>query len=79
MLFTSSRPGGLGKKDLWSAIRPRLDAAWATPINLGAPINAPEDDGAPALARDGRTLYFDSDRPGGQGGRDLYVATAPGR
>jgi hypothetical protein len=79
LLFTSSRPGSLGKKDLWSAIRPRLDADWATPINLGAPINAPEDDGAPALARDGRTLYFDSDRPGGQGGRDLYVATAPRR
>ena len=79
LLFTSSRSGSLGKKDLWSAIRPRLDTDWATPINPGAPINAPEDDGAPALARDGRTLYFDSDRPGGQGGRDLYVATAPRR
>jgi WD40-like Beta Propeller Repeat len=76
LLFTSSRPGSLGKKDLWSAIRVRLDADWATPVNLGAPINVPEDDGAPALARDGRTLYFDSDRSGGQGGRDLYVATA---
>ena len=61
------------------AVRPRLDAGWATPVNLGAPINVPEDDGAPALAKDGRTLYFDSDRPGGQGGRDLYVATASRR
>ena len=79
LLFTSSRPGSVGKKDLWSAIRPRLDADWNTAVNLGTPINVPEDDAAPALARDGRTLYFDSDRPGGQGGRDLYVATAPRR
>jgi hypothetical protein len=79
LLFTSSRPGGLGKKDLWSAIRPRLDADWAVPVNVGASINDPEDDGAPALARDGGSLYFDSDRLGGQGGRDLYVATAPRR
>ena len=31
--------------------------------------------GAPALSRDGTTLYFYSTRPGGSGGRDLYVAT----
>ena len=31
--------------------------------------------GAPALSWDGTTLYFYSTRPGGFGGRDLYVAT----
>ncbi|MEZ4757116.1 MAG: OmpA family protein [Flavobacteriales bacterium] len=28
--------------------------------------------GHPALSRDGRTLYFASDRPGGQGGMDIW-------
>ena len=28
---------------------------------------------APAFSRDGRSLYFASDRPGGKGGMDLYV------
>lgn len=27
---------------------------------------------APAFSRDGRSLYFASDRPGGHGGMDLY-------
>jgi hypothetical protein len=36
LLLTSSRPGSLGGKDLWSAIRPRLDPDWATPVNLRA-------------------------------------------
>ena len=33
----------------------------------------------PSPGKGRRTLYSDSDRPGGQGGRDLYVATAPRR
>lgn len=31
-------------------------------------------DGSPAFSRDGRTLYFCSDRPGGVGGSDIYRA-----
>lgn len=29
-------------------------------------------DGSPAFSRDGRTLYFSSNRPGGNGGLDIY-------
>ena len=47
---------------------------FSTPANLGASINTPDDDGGPALSCDGMTLYFYSTRPGGFGGRDLYVA-----
>jgi len=32
-------------------------------------------DEAPALSHDATTLYFFSERPGGFGKRDLYVAT----
>ncbi len=38
-------------------------------------INTTSNEGAPALSVDGTALYFYSDRPGGYGGRDLYVAT----
>ncbi len=38
-------------------------------------INDPERwDSQPSIASDGRTLYFASDRKGGRGGVDLYVA-----
>lgn len=37
-------------------------------------INTAFNEGAPALSLDGTALYFYSDRPGGYGRRDLYVA-----
>jgi hypothetical protein len=33
------------------------------------------NDGAAALSKDRTTLYFNSNRPGGAGGIDLYVST----
>jgi Tol biopolymer transport system component len=48
--------------------------AWATPVNLGSTINTSFADTNPALSPDGLSLYFDSSRPGGSGGRDLYAS-----
>lgn len=50
---------------------------WSTPEPL-AGINTPSDELGPCLSRDGRELYFYSNRPGGLGGSDLYVATRTG-
>jgi hypothetical protein len=47
---------------------------WSEPVNLGADINSPSVDGGPALSRDGLSLYFHSNRPGGFGGFDIYVS-----
>jgi hypothetical protein len=77
LLLTSARPGTRGGIDLWQATRPGITAEWSTPVNLGATINTSENDGAPTLASDNRTLYYDSRRPDGRGGRDLYVASRP--
>jgi ketosteroid isomerase-like protein len=45
------------------------------PVNLGAPLNSGGADGSPSLTADGLELYFNSNKPGGQGGLDLWVAT----
>jgi len=49
--------------------------SWATPVNLGAVVNSPDNDLAPALSKDGLTLYFSSTRQtGGFGGEDIWVS-----
>ena len=47
---------------------------WSSPVNLGAVVNSPATDAAPAISKDGRSLYFNSNRPGGSGGSDLWVS-----
>jgi hypothetical protein len=76
MLVSSNRLGSIGgSNDIWVSTRATTSGAWSTPVNLGRPINSEFDDGGSALSADGTTLYFYSTRPGGLGGRDLYVAT----
>ncbi|WP_247233137.1 OmpA family protein [Telluribacter sp. SYSU D00476] len=48
-----------------------VDGQWSEPRYL--PINdSLAWDGSPAFSRDGKTLYFASDRAGGAGGADIY-------
>ncbi len=75
IFLTSSRPGTLGELDLWVSTRPTTHDAWSTPVNLGSTINTPDNERAPYLSADGRTLFFTSDRPGGFGRHDFYVTT----
>jgi len=46
---------------------------WLPPKNMGRPINSAYWDGSAWLSADERTLFFASDRPGGLGGRDIYM------
>ena len=48
---------------------------WSTPVQLPPPINSESYEGSAAFSPDGRTVYFISERPGGRGGTDIYVAT----
>lgn len=73
IFITSNRIGGVGGLDIWVATREDSSDRWSTPVNPGPPLNRAADDGSPALSRDGRTLYFFSTRPGGFGGRDIWV------
>jgi hypothetical protein len=47
---------------------------WLEPVNVAYPINTEFNDTYAILSRDGLTIYFTSDRPGGLGGDDLWVA-----
>lgn len=72
----SNRTGTLGLEDLWVSTRETTREPWATPENLGAPINSAFGDFHPYLSADGHTLFFMSvSRPEGFGGSDLYMTT----
>jgi hypothetical protein len=75
--LTSTRLNGrVGVNDIWVSTRYSTLDPWSTPVNLGPAVNYPSYvTGAPALSWDGTTLYLYSTRPGGFGGRDLYVTT----
>jgi len=47
---------------------------WLPAVNMGDSINTPYWDYSPSLTGDGKHLIFASDRPGGCGERDIWVA-----
>lgn len=54
----------------------RMEKGWGDPDKLGDAINmGGSSNRDPFLSSDGRILYFSSNRPGGQGGYDLWFVT----
>jgi len=74
LVFASDRPGGQGAGDLWIGTREARTGQFGSPVNLGPSINAISRDFTPHVSADQQTLYFSTDRPGGQGGEDLWMA-----
>ena len=75
LFFHSDRPGGLGSRDLYVTTRVTTDDDWGTPANLGPTVNTSYQDDYPSISADSSTLFFSSNRPGGYGGRDIWVVT----
>ena len=73
--FSSTRPGGNGLQDIWVTTRDSKVGDWGAPVNLGPPINTSSNDLTPWITPDGLELYFSSDRPGGYGVVDIWVAS----
>lgn len=50
----------------------RSDAKWSAPVKLEITADTLSSYGHPAVSPDGTWLYFTSDMPGGQGGKDIW-------
>jgi hypothetical protein len=82
VILSSTRPGGIPRppgtnpfqdSDLWISTRSNIDDRWTAPVPMGAPVNSERADITPHFSRDGRTLVFASNRPGGLGRQDIWV------
>lgn len=70
LVFSSKRPDGYGGFDLY--ITNLTDKGWTKPAVLPPPFNTPFDDFGMIMFEDGRSGMLSSNRPGGQGGDDIY-------
>ena len=69
LVLASTSPGAAASDDGDSKFGP-----WSAATNLGATINSAAGEFGPALSPDGNSLYFGSNRAGGSGLADLWVA-----
>jgi len=69
IIFTSDRPGGFGKMDLY--IAHYIDGQWEEPKNLGPEINTPENELFPTI-HDNNYLLYSSNYNTNNGDLDIF-------
>lgn len=78
LYFTSNRPGGKGKMDIWRSeklgVSPEGFPVYGKVVNMES-INTPGNELSPFIHADGKTLYFASDYWPGMGGKDLFFVS----
>ncbi|MEY3398779.1 MAG: hypothetical protein RL220_1373 [Bacteroidota bacterium] len=75
LVFSSNRPGGAGKMDIWYSYW--LQDKWTTPANPGLQVNTPGNEVFPGMHRG--DIYFASDGHPGMGGFDLFLTLKKGQ
>lgn len=73
LYFSSRGLSSMGGYDIFESTFE--DGKWSTPINMGYPINSPDDDVFFVLTADGKNAYLSSVKEGGLGMQDIYSIT----
>jgi outer membrane protein OmpA-like peptidoglycan-associated protein len=73
MYFSSKGFNSMGGYDIFKTTL--RDGKWQTPVNLGYPINGPDDDVFFVVSGSGNRAYFASAKQGGYGDKDIYKIT----
>lgn len=75
LYFSSNRPGGFGKMDIWYVNLDEDGRPSGGPINMGKMFNTSEDEVTPFFHYYTSTLYFSSDGHAGFGGLDIHKSS----
>jgi OOP family OmpA-OmpF porin len=73
LLLSVEREETRGGRDLYVSFQ-KEDNSWSEPLNLGEVVNTANDESAPFLAADDKTLYYSSNGFSGYGGADVYMS-----
>ena len=75
LFFNSNRTGN---SQLFVSRRDSVDLPWGGPQPIPE-LNSDDNETAPEVSADGLAIYFSSNRPGGKGGQDIYIARRDSR
>ncbi|MGK7396292.1 MAG: OmpA family protein [Candidatus Cyclobacteriaceae bacterium M3_2C_046] len=73
LIMSIERNDSEGDRDLYVSFL-QDDTTWTKPLNLGPVVNSADEESAPFLAVDDKTLFFSSRGFSGFGGYDIYIS-----
>lgn len=73
LYFSSKGHNSMGGNDIFYS--EKVNGRWSKAVNIGYPINTPDDDVFFVVAANGRTAYYSSIRDEGYGEKDIYKIT----
>ncbi len=76
LFFSSKGHDGMGGFDIYRTTFDPAQNKWSEPVNLGYPINTPDNDVYFIASADTKRAYYSSVRDDGLGYLDIYVITA---
>lgn len=74
MYFGSKGHNSMGGFDIFYTYK-KDDQTWADPMNMGYPLNTPDDEIFFSISGNGRHAYYSTIREGGMGEKDIYKIT----
>ena len=77
LYFSSEGHEGMGGYDIYKTVYDSAEKKWINPVNIGYPINTPDNDISFITTLDGKKGYFSSVKEDGFGYQDIYMFTIP--
>ena len=75
--FSSKGHNTMGGFDIFTSTINDENGFWSAPVNIGNPINTPDDDIFMVTTADGKRAFISSVKEGGLGDKDIYMVTYP--